>query len=413
MRIGIIGPSDSVLYISEKLKDINSNININLYIHKDTSNLYEFLDIYEKEVDCFIFTGIIIEYIITKYRNPKIPFVTVSRNGSSLMTALWEAQQRLKTITSFSIDILDENELKEVVTDWNLSKNNIHLLSFNPILEEKDYAVMHKELYDSNKIDLILTSCGEVYSSLKGKGYNIFRLQPTIAQIKNLYRELLDQQNINQLKSSQIAIQIIKINYPYDNNYYEELENENNIKKSIISYVREVQGALYSTSIEQFIIFGTKGAFEKSLHKFKNLTSNINATVYSGIGYGNTAYLANFNARKALNNSLKNGELFIVDESNTLLKPNTEDLKDNLNKKIDEISTLTLVSPTYIRKIMELIEKKNIPYIDTKEIAGYLNISERSSRRIINKLIDHNYGTPEIQNNATKGRPIKYIKITI
>lgn len=413
MKIGIIGPSDSVIYIDEKLKDINNTIKTKLYIHEEIKNLYDFLEEYEKEVDALIFTGVIIEYIITKYRLPKIPFVTVSRKGSSLMTALWHAQQKLKNINSFSIDILDENELEEVVSDWNLSKEKIHLFTFDPELEEEDYAKKHKEVFEKEKIDLILTSCGKVFSSLKEQGYPIFRLQPTIAQIKNLYKELLDKKNICLLKSSQIAIQIIKINYSYDNNYYDDLENENNIRKNIISYVREVQGALYSSSVEQFIIFGTRGAFEKSLQNFNRLISNINTKVYSGIGYGSTAYLADFNAKKALSNSLKNGELYIVDEYNSLSKANFEKSICTLNSKIEKISTTTLISPIHIRKIIELIEKKKTPFINTKEIAGYLNVSDRSSRRIINKLIDHNYGTPEIQNHMCKGRPIKHIKISM
>ncbi|WP_297405079.1 hypothetical protein [uncultured Cetobacterium sp.] len=413
MKIGIVGPSDSVLHINQKLKDMDHTINSKFYIHEDTKNLHKILEECEKEVDALIFTGIIIEYTITKYRLPKIPFVTISRKGSSLMSALWQAQNTLKNINSFSIDILNQDDLSEVVDDWNLNHQNIHLFTFDPLLEEEDYAIKHKALFDSGKIDIILTSCGKVYSSLKAQGYPIFRLQPNLAQIKNLYRELLDKKNICRLKSSQIAIQIIKIDYLYHNNYYDDLENENNIRKNIISYVREVQGALYSSSIEQFIIFGTRGAFAQSLDNFSKLTSNLNMKIYSGIGYGSTAYLADFNARKALSNSLKNGKLYIIDDTNTLINPSIEKTSQNLNTKIEKISNTTLISQIHIRKILELKEKKKTPYINTKEIAGYLDISERSARRIINKLIDHNYGIPEIQNNISKGRPIKHIKISI
>ena len=111
---------------------------------------------------------------------------------------------------------------------------------------------------------------------------------------------------------------------------------------------------------------------------------------------------------------MRDGGLFVIDESGTLRRPvGPGELQgENRNRKVEIISEVTKLSPIYISKILTLLERKKDLRVDSKELAGYLEISERSARRIINKLIESNYGSLETEDKISKGRPKNIIKIT-
>lgn len=414
MKIGIIGPRDSAENIAEKLSRVDENIECKFYIREEISRVGEVMDKCEDEVDGIILTGAGVHATIEGIRPLNKPFAYIHRTTLSLMSALWKAKKDFKDLSRFSVDVVSREAFDEAVEELDLPAKDLRLMPFCSSCNEEDYTKWHITLFEEGKTDFILTGFGDVYTRLKREGYPVYRLFPTYSQVKEAYREILHKAQISKLKSSQIAVQVIKLTKKINKNYYEELNIQNKLQKEIISYVREVQGALYTSGGDEYIISGTMGSFKDSIRSFTKLLSNVVVEISSGIGYGSTAYKADVNARNALLASIRDGGLFVIDESGTLRRPvGPRELQgENRSRRVEIISEATGLSPVYISKIMTLLERKKELRVDSKELAGYLEISERSARRIINKLIENNYGSLETEEKISKGRPKNIIKIT-
>jgi len=414
MKIGIIGPRDSAENIAEKLSRVDEKIECKFYIREEISRVGEVIDQCEDEVDGIILTGAGVNANIEKIRPLSKPTAYIHRNTLSFISALWKVKKDFEDLSRFSIDVVTREVLDEAVEELALSPKSIKLMSFCPSCDERDYTRWHTTLFKEGKTDFILTGFGDVYTKLKREGYPVYRLFPTYSQVREAYKEILHKTQISKLKSSQIAVQVIKLSKKINKNYYEGLNIQNKLQKEIISYVREVQGALYTYGGDEYIISGTRGSFKDSITSFMKLLSNVKVEISSGIGYGSTAYEADVNARNALLASMKEEGLFIIDEAGNLTGPVdvSSSGTDGRSRKVEIISEVTKLSPIYISKIMHLLERKEELRIDSKELAGYLEISERSARRIINKLIENNYGSLETEEKFSKGRPKNIIKIS-
>lgn len=414
MKIGIVGPRDSVENIGSKLLKVDKNIEYIHYIREEVSKVAEVIDQCEKEVDGIILSGAGVHSTIKKYKHLKKPSAYIHRKAQSIISTLWKVKKDFENLGNFSIDVVTQEALDEAIEELDIPSNSIQIMPFSHTHKEDEYILWHKKLFDENKIDFILTGFGAVYSKLKEDGYPVYRLMPTFSQVKDAYNTIIHKTQISKLQSSQIAVQIIKLTKKTNENYYEELSVQNILEKEIISYVREVQGALYSSGRDEYIIFGTKGSFKNTINSFNKLITNVKFEISSGIGYGGTAYEADTNARNALLASIKENGIFIIDETSTLIGPidlSKEHLSP-LDEKVKKISLQTSISSPHIYKIIQLLDRKGASTIDSKELAGFLEISERSARRIINKFIDSGLGVLEVGEHLSKGRPKNVIKLS-
>lgn len=83
------------------------------------------------------------------------------------------------------------------------------------------------------------------------------------------------------------------------------------------------------------------------------------------------------------------------------------------DKNILLISEKTGLSCESISKIMSLNKTRQSNVYDSKEFADYLNISERSARRILNKIVSANYGRIYAKESSNGvGRPRHLIEIS-
>ena len=62
---------------------------------------------------------------------------------------------------------------------------------------------------------------------------------------------------------------------------------------------------------------------------------------------------------------------------------------------------------------MAISESRNNSVYDTKELADYLDISDRSARRILNKIVDSGFGRVYAKESSVGGgRPKNLIEVT-
>ncbi|MDK2562386.1 transcriptional regulator [Romboutsia sedimentorum] len=426
MIIGVVGPIDSSKKIKEDLKKVNPDLEIKQYIREKVIDAIEVIEDCEKECDGIILTGCgVDEAIKSKYKIKK-PYTFVSRGDSSILKAFWNIRNSNIDLDKFSIDVVNEDMVDEVIEEIGINPKKIYYLPFLKNIDEADYIKWHMDLFEKKEINLMITGFEAVYNELKRLGYPVFKLEPTKSLVKYCYKKIMTQHAFNNAECSKLAVEILNISdYDEDiNNYYSNMIKKSDINKVIVEYVRSIDGALFPFGRNKFIVFINKGAINNEenynkLHNLKKHIKSIGFTLNIGIGLGKTAYEAESNAHKALkeSNNSKGRDIFLVDEKNNLTGPlgNENEISYSIinnDENTINISQKTSLSCEYVNKIMSINKSRQSSVYDSKELAGYLDISERSARRILQKIMDADlarvYGKESSRNG---GRPKSLIEI--
>ena len=426
MIVGIIGPLDSGLKIQSNLKKIDSSLETKLYIREKAIEALEVIEECEKECDAIMFTGCGVYEAIKNKHDIKLPNVFVSKGGTSIIKAFWEIKDLGMKLDRFSIDVVENEILEDLLNEIEINPTEVYYIPFSGEKDETEYIESHIRLFEDKKVDTILTSFCAVYSELKRRGYPVFHLQPTIPQIRVSYEKLKTETALNRAQLSQIAVEILRFIDDKDTkeNYYSNMIKKSEADKIIVDYVRNIQGSLFSFGRNEYVVFAHKGAVDhdlnyKQLFKLQKDIKSIGFALNVGIGIGITAYQAETNAYKALNKHIdsKEFDIFSVDENDNIKGPlGSADILNyplvSSDENIIDISEKTGLSCESISKLMAISETRKSKIYDTKELANYLDISERSARRILNKIISSDLGRIYAKETSSGGgRPKNLVEI--
>ena len=427
MKIGIIGPKDSVTKVKTIINKIFPEILINIYIEEKIIDALKVFDKCQDENNGIIFTGIgVMKSILNSNKVIKKEYEYIPRSGSSIFKALWEMKQYGILPKTISIDVTSDFLLNETLEELEISFDKIYSLPYSSLLSEEEYLEFHEKRYLSGQSEAIITAYGSVYTSLKEKKYPVFRLSPTNIQVRETVEKLISKIKTQIISDSAIAVQVIKLTSPATSLcQYEMQKNKGFFEIDLLEYVKKIQGSLFNFGRDEYIIFSTRGAIKNRENmidflEILKIKTKSNFTIFTGIGYGSTSYIAEMSARKALNNSISYNKpsLFIMD-GNEVSGPIGEkselfyDIKIS-DKKVIKIAETSGVNVLHIVKLISLSQKTKKNEFDSQEVAAYLNITERSARRILKKLVENNFATL-YGKEAPKGggRPKNIIKINI
>ncbi len=425
MKLGIIGPKDSVTKINATISKIFPEITVKTYIEEKIIDAPRVIDQCQEENDGIIFSGIgVMKSVLNSDKEVIKPYGHIPRNGPSIFKVLWEMKQIGNLPKKISIDVTTDSLLDESLDELGIAFDEVYSQPYSSSLNEEEYLEFHERIFLAGKSEAIITGFGSVYTSLKGKKYPVFRLYPTSIQIKEVVEKLLYKINTQIISDSAIAVQVVKsISCENALYQYETLKRKGTLELKLLEYVQEIQGSLFNFGRDEYIIFSTRGAI-KGRENMMNFLEIIKVetrhdfSIFSGIGYGSTSYIAEMSARKALNSSISYGKpsLFVKD-GDSLNGPIGE--RSELfystkvsDEKIIKIAEKTGINVAHITKLLSLTLKTGKKEFDSQEIAGYLNITERSARRILNKLLENNLGVLS-GKEASKGvgRPKNIIKL--
>ena len=426
MIIGILGPLDSAVRIEKHLKNIDSSLEIRLYTKEKIIESVDLIEKCEHECDGIILTGCGVYEEIIKNHEIKKPHSFVQRSDTSILKAFWDIRNLNMEIDKFSIDVVEDEMVENIIDEFEIKNTEMFCLPFSTNINEDNYLDWHINLYKSGKINIMITGFMNIYNQIKEKGYPIVLLRPTRSLVKASYDEVMSKHAISKAESSQIAVEIFNFGNYSNNieNYYSNMIKKTDIDKYIISYVRSINGAVFPFGRNEYIIFSNKGSVNKNSNyeKLLKLQKEIKALGFDlniGIGFGATAFKAEINATKALERGIDSKEFYIysIDEDENLTGPLGMDNEISYciipnDKSILEISNQTGLSCETISKIIGISEVRGSRIYDSKELAGYLDISDRSARRILQKITSAKLGKVYAKESSKgAGRPKNLIEI--
>lgn len=426
IKIGCIGPSDSIGIVEAVVARCVPGITLHTYVREKVDDAWEALEQCQRETHGILFTGIGVQEAAKARGSVYLPYEHIPRAGYSLLRVLSEMYRNGIKSGKVSIDVVSEEVLSEVLKEFGVEFENIHSMPFAVHYNENDYFKRHVELYEKGQTDAIVTGFGHVYSELRKRGLPVFRLYASNLQIKDAIGRLIENIKSSSLLSAGIAIQLIRLKSSTRRsiNQYDEMKNAGAFYLELLEYVRAIQGSLFNFGTEEYVIFSTRGAIENPirLDQFKRLQlwgRDRNIEFASGIGIGITAFDAERSARKALDNAMQHPMGLFIAEGRQIRGPIGEaDEVAYATHVVDsgllEMARLIGISPSYLARIKALMAKSQKDTFDSVDLAACLGIGERSARRVLKKFLDSGHaefhGT-EVSRNV--GRPKKMVRLLV
>lgn len=418
MKIAIIGAPDSVDKIYSLLSSAYSEIDFITRSTEKIDDMINFIQDIEEKVDGFYLTGIGVYSALNEKTNIAKPVVYTKRGITGVVKSFWDFQKDnygildLKDV-KIGIDVVDEKDFLETLSEFNIEIKSYDLQKYNYQKSEEEYLKEYLKKIKSEEINCIFTAFGYIYSALKEKNIPVYRVQATNVEIREEFTNLLNRIKMSKVENSKIGIEVIKL-LKSDEFSNTALSQKIQFEKELLAYAKEVDGNIQVSGNDEYLIFSNKGLLNNPenistiLSIIKDKIKNLSIAV--GIGEGNTFFLSEKNARFALKLSMGNGNnsIFFSDGSEVkgpLMEKREILYKNSSDKKILEVSKNTGVSTLYLEKIKSVIKKQDKNSFTSTELAEFLNISERSTNRIIKKIIENGYASVEFENSPGAGRP--------
>ena len=419
MKIAIIGAPDSVKKVYSILSSAYSEINFVTRSTEKIDDMINFIQDIEENVDGFYLTGIGIYSASNEKTNIKKPVVYTKRGITGIVKSFWDFQKDncgtsiLKNM-KIGIDVVDEKDFLETLEEFNIKIKSYYLQKYDYQKTEAEYLEEYLKKIKSGEINCVFTAFGYIYSALKEKNIPVYRVQATNSEIKKEFKNLLDRIKMSKAENSKISVEIIKIlkSERISNNI---LSDKLQFEKELLAYSQMVDGNIQTLGNDEYLILSNKGLLNapENINTILSIIKNYSSKgliISIGIGEGNTMFLSEKNARIALKISMGNGNnsIFFSDGSEVkgpLMEKREILYKNSSDKKILEVSKNTGVSALYLEKIKSVIKKQDKNSFTSVELAEFLNISERSTNRIIKKIIESGYASVEFENSPGAGRP--------
>lgn len=429
IRVGVVGPEDSVNVICEVGKEFNKELDIIPFKYTKVEETTGIVQKGESQVDVWVFSGQAPFAIAQTNQLTKKAFFP-QLNGSSLTKVLLTiGYMERRNLEHLSFDTLPEKDLRETFLELGLPNSGIQLYSYSGYKPTKELVSFHSSLFNSHVVDACVTCLNSVYVELKKMGVPAYRITPTrmiIRQTLNLARQKGETLH---LRKSQIAIQLVQIGN------MEKLVTGNvasykvhrlnlQLQEAILDYTEAIAGSFVSLGNGRFIIFSTRGSVEdpQSYHPailLEKISVITDLTANIGIGFGETSLAAEQNAQLALIHARNYGPFycFVVDSNGSvegpLLQPDSIIFQYRTdNKAISDKLQKAGVTISTFNKILSIQKNISQNSVTSAGIAERLKMTPRNANRILNDL--KKQGLAKIigeESPVSKGRPRKVYQI--
>lgn len=429
IRLGIIGEEHQIDILQEVLAEYD-DFKALIFIDAMECNTFKIMQEHQDDVNVWLVFDQINYFRIEKWGKANKPVYYIPYRGASFYKTLCAAIYQNYKIEELSIDTIPYYDITRGLSDMHIEYNTIHqMMDDEGNLSLKSYFEFHQQLFAQGITKAAITKSYYVKTLLAKEGIPAFCIIPMRVTIRNILNLILSHFRIKQLQECQIAVQVFNFNlladkenfYSVDDLYSKEIA----ISQKLISYTKNINGSLKPANEGNFYIFTTRGNLEQLTDGFKSipdlpilrdLHKNLRAC---GIGVGNSASEAEYNAVIALKHACGDGKgsWYVVLDDKTISGPLGSSAQVDYqyaSAYFDEISKKTSLSQATLSKISHAIKTYGRNELNAQELATALQILPRSARRILSCLAEHGYAE-EIRSEMleNKGRPRKIYKIKL
>lgn len=350
IRIGIVGPEDSVKRISTVAKDF-SNVEIVPLIYRDVYQVDALIRKQTRPIDQWLFSGVLnYQYAIVKKFVSEENATYPPLHGSSLFATILEAQLANKKVyRKISIDTFSNEEIEKTLSFYNLQDIQFFNYPFSDYTYIHQLADFHEKLYLDGQTEVALTSTNYAYVQLKERNIPVYRIKPSYLSIKLSLTWLIERAQTHRLQKSQIAIIGCTVDFSEDKSEsmfytYKTLQEELNMKKELIKLAEKVNESFISADKGFYLIYTNRGEIDQEIEKYlvhlsKNMYHLYQKPVHFAIGYGETAAQAEQHVHVGFQQKKELFSLLIVNEKREVKVVRLEDFDQIKSYQFSTIST--------------------------------------------------------------------------
>lgn len=393
-KIAVLGSAEFI----EKIKTVAlkvANIELNEYVYQNPQEASHLLT-QLKPCDVVYFSGAL-PYYFSKEEREKLPIPSVYLAqddytiSSSFLTILYHKQISLNRI---SIDLIDASIVKNVLEAAEITSYPTHIIDYQSMLKENQFDIaklceFHRSQWEKGATDLALTSVHAVYDQLIQLGIPAMRMRdPHNSIIKGLEAAKAEA-NFTKSQLSQVAV-----------TYFSVKESSNEINQSIKDLISRQYTAIQQIETGLYSILSTRGDIEAFINEglLSKLFESYPEQIAAGFGYGTAMKEAENNAKIALTFAEKEKNQscgFILNDKKELIGPlpltHQQQRLANNHPEFYKIAQRAKLSPANLSKIIQFAKSRQTNQFTSADLADYLQITRRSTERIIKKLVDHEY----------------------
>lgn len=384
-RIAVLGSSNFIEHLRQFEHELIS-IRLDYYIYNTPM---EAIDIVSKikPCDAVFFSGSL-PYIYAKEAREKLPVPShyLMQDETAITTTLLSiCYPNPIPIEQLSIDLIEPKSIQSVLEDIGQTEQNPYMMKIESDFDLHKVVEFHSTLQTSRKSSMAITSIHAVYQELREKNFSVIRM---IDSKNSILRGINDTRSMALLSKSQSA----KIAVGYIEIEEDALMTDDTLKKVSSS----IQANIVKTKTCLYTLFSTQGDVQEALENntIESWFELVPSHLKIAFGFGKTVVEAAQNAKDALTYTSGNTAYLITDQKELLGPfPNSKKLvhlKTN-DPKLAQLAKETTLSPANLSKVMQFSRSHTSTEFTASDLEIYLQVSRRTTERILKKLVDHGY----------------------
>ena len=423
IKLGIITPETHMDYfrvIEEEMRSVCQ------FRFLTISNLRETKDVYLKNlglVDGFVISGrLLYESIDKECLDTKVPTHILQDNENLLYRELFRLLvtepeldiSRIYVDYAYIIDSFSEFQ-KYLTHEGKPIDSNDLFEQVETMLEN------HITLWEEKKTDLSITAFGHFVPELKKHGVRYILIRPTLENVKETIREIINEITILKLKNQRAVVACLSIETAQPS----AIEQLQELKDLVSRFLLSVNLADTAQISEGYVrLYTTYGSFMKITSDAYNCTlleylgESVSETVKIGWGSGHEYYQANENATKAHRQAkaFTGSCSFFINEDQKVIGPmrsmNVIQFSEQGDPEIIALAKSMGINNINLQKIISYAEIMRTNKLSSEDVAQCLSMTVRGANRILNKIEEKNYvQTVFEKRDNSKGRPKKYYEL--
>ncbi|UTE76821.1 transcriptional regulator [Rossellomorea sp. KS-H15a] len=409
-KIALIGSREFIERVEKSIPYNLNSIELVPYIYdepQEASKLMKNLT----PCDAVLFSGAL-PYFFSQQEcsTLSIPVLYLEQDETALVTSLlYILHHHGIELDRVSIDLMDRSLIDHAQSDLHFKNPPRYVKDYKESLPHNfhinDYTEFHQQLFQDGQTEMALTSIHAVYDQLVELHIPCMRMIDPAKSLIRAIEKAHSQSLLSKRKAATIAAARLSV---------QDCEGEH---ERLHELARLMKGTLQKNEDDaSHTIYSNRGSIEHFLES----TDFHEHSMLAGFGYGHTAAEAETNAEIALSFARKadsNSCAFILNEEKELSGPfPNKSKKQHLKNDTPDMLSLAKqlkLSPANLSKIVQFYKSRSARDFTAAELSDYLQITRRSTERILKKLVDN--GSARIigeEMTYAQGRPRAIYELT-
>lgn len=383
IRIAVLGSSDFIKRLRQFEHEFPS-IRLHYYIYSSPMEAKEIVRTI-KPCDAVFFSGSL-PYIYAKEACDKLPIPShyLQQDETALTTTLLSiSYSKSIPIQRLSVDLIEPENIQSVLEDIRQTEHYPFMMKIDPTFNLHDVVTFHTNLQNSAESSLAVTSIHAVYQELKEKNIAVVRMIDPKSSILKGIEETRSMALLEKSQSAKIAVGYIHLDSSISNDIIKKISSS-------------IQASIVQVEHNLFILYSTQGDVQEALknESVKDWFELSSSPLRLAFGYGKTVVDATQNAKDALQYATDN-TAYLITDNKELVGPFPNNQKQvhlkTSEPRLLQIAKDTTLSPANLSKVMQFSRSHKSPEFTAYDLEIYLQVSRRTTERILKKLVDHEY----------------------